>query len=93
MAKAPYDLNESVDEFFTFRLFGKLYQFRHLTTEEMHEMQALENEKDKTVTETFLYKFITPVDSDTPQFKDIVNTMTVPMWRNFVNMIKTEFGT
>lgn len=87
-----HNLDESIQEYFEFTIFGKKYKFKHLTTEEMMSMKDVEKEEDPKALEKFLLSFIEKVDEDAPDFEDVQKKMIVPHWIKFRNMIKDEFG-
>ena len=85
-----HNLDQGVEEYFDFILKGHKYRFRHFNTDEMEEMQKLG--KDDKKARAFLYKAITKLDEDAPDFPDTAKEMTVPHWRRFWEMIKEEMS-
>lgn len=89
----PYDLSESLEESFTFKLRGFTYRFRYMSGEEIEKYRELTKDKDQndqTVLEYF-YSFVTKVDENAPEFKDMQKKMIIPELRRFRQMIETEF--
>lgn len=86
-----HNLDESVQEYFEFTLFGKRYKFRHLNTSEAEELQK-KTGSDTESFKIFLTQFVSKVDQDAPEFSDVVGKMITPHWRNFNKMIKEEFA-
>lgn len=96
MSNQVYNFDD-VSEYFDFILFGKKYRFKHLTSAEFQELQKLENEAKEDATKTdafndYVYSFITKVDEDAPDFKEVQKKMIFPQLKAFWNMIKTEFS-
>lgn len=83
-----YNLDEGINESFEFILGGHTYKMRYMTTEEMIELQKLENDP-KAQTE-FIKPYITG-DEGAPDIADVMNKMTVPQLKRFNEMMKTEF--
>lgn len=89
MAEGSYNLDD-VREYFEFTLKGNIYRFRHMTTEEIEKMATLEKQEAKMT--DYLVSFIDKVDPDAPDFVVIQKQMTIPQWRLFREMVKSEFG-
>ncbi len=85
-----YDLDEGVVEYFDFKLFGHTYRFKHMNTEEVQAIRELG--EDGTKVQEYLYKFVSAVDKDTPDFMEVSKKMTIPHLQKFQKMIRTEFG-
>lgn len=85
-----HDLDEGVVEYFDFKVFGHTYRFKHLNTEEVQAIQAMGEDGAKV--QEYLYKFISPVDKDAPDFPEIAKRMTIPHFQKFQKMIRVEFG-
>lgn len=90
MENKIHDLDDGVIEYFDFKLFGNTYRFKHLNTEEVEVIKSFGGDGDKI--QTYLYKFITPVDKDIPEFSEVSKKMTIPHLQKFQKMIKSEFG-
>lgn len=85
-----HDLDDSVLEYFEFRLKGHIYRFRHMNTDEAEELQKLENDEEKS--KQFIFGFITKVDPNSPDFSDLAKQMIIPHWRRFRKMIEVEMN-
>ena len=85
-----YNLDESVQEYFEFKLKGHNYRFNHMNTEEVEELRKVETDDDKS--REFMFKFISKVDEKSPEFSELSKKMIAPHWVNFKKMILTEFG-
>jgi hypothetical protein len=86
----PHDLDEGVIEYFEFKIFGNVYKFRHMNTEEIKVMSGFGSDGMKA--QEYLNTFITPVDPKDPKFEEVQKKMTVPHLLKFQNMVKEEFG-
>ena len=94
-----YNLDD-VQEYFTFKVKGHTYQFRHMNSEETGKLRELalkaknnpEDTKIAKENEDYLFSFITKVDGDSPEFIDIQKQMIAPQWKRFREMLYTEFG-
>lgn len=85
-----HNLDDSVQEFFEFKVNGYLYRFKHLNSEEVEELQKMDQDLPKI--QSFFIKYITKVDEKSPDFSEVMKKMIIPQWRNFRKMISTEFG-
>jgi hypothetical protein len=85
-----HDLDEGVVEYFEFKLFGNLYRFKQMNTEEVAKMREFGEDADRV--QEYLYTFISPVDEKTPSFLDVSKKMTIPHLQKFQKMIRQEFG-
>lgn len=88
MTETIHNLDEGVQEYFEFSVKGHVYRFRHLNTEEVHELMKLSGEE----LEKHIYQFITKVNPESPDFTEISKKMITPEWANFKKMITSEFG-
>jgi hypothetical protein len=87
-----HDLDEGLVEYFDFKLFGHTYRFKQLNTEEVKEMTAMGSDETGDKLQEYLYRFITPVSPNAPEFMEISKKMTLPHLKKFNQMIKQEFG-
>lgn len=98
-----YNLTDNVNESFEFSINGAKYTMRYPLMEELEKAQKLTEEREKTEDdqkkielgkelESFMYQFITPVDSQSEPIGDVLNKQNVKVLQNFNVMIKTEFG-
>ncbi len=87
MSDQPYNLDDGVSETFHFTVKGHEYIFRQMNTEEVETFQGMKG--DKEIRE-FLYKFITKVRDDSPEFSEMAKQLTTPHWGNFMRMVVTE---
>lgn len=85
-----YNLDESVQEYFEFKLKGHNYRFNHMNTEQIEELQKLKGDDKKS--QEFMFKFISKVDEKSPDFTELSKQMIAPHWIKFTEMIKAEFG-
>lgn len=83
-----HNLSEGVQESFEFSIKGHEYSFRHLTTEQVEEMQKMQGDELMK----FMFQFITKKNDASPDFTVIAKQMIVPEWANFTKMVKAEFG-
>lgn len=90
MAVKTYDLDDSVAEYFEFKLKGHLYKFTHPTTEEMMVWKDAGTDEEKALEE--MSKFITRKDESAPEFKDVYKQMIAPNRKLFTQMITSELG-
>lgn len=90
MVSSNYNLDDSIQEYFTFTIGGHNYRFRHMNTEEVETLKGLEGDEDKS--RAFLYDFISTEDEKAPAFPEVAKTMIVPHWIKFRKMLQTEFG-
>lgn len=90
----PYDLDSGISEYFEFILKGNTYRFRYPTTRELEEFTGLDlrDEKSNNVAKDFLIKFVEKVNEKSPEFKDIIDDMSVKYWNRFNDMVKTELS-
>lgn len=93
---STYDLNDNVEDSFSFILGGFTYNMRYPTVEELENVQtalkkAQEDEDTKTVMDQ-MYQFISPVDKDAPSIGETMKKQNLPVIKKFNEMIKTEFG-
>lgn len=93
---STYDLNDNVEDSFSFILGGFTYNMRYPTVEELENVQtalkkAQEDEDTKTIMDQ-MYQFISPVDKDAPSISETMKKQNLPVIKKFNEMIKTEFG-
>lgn len=81
---------DTVAEYFEFIVKGHNYRFRHMNTEELEGLKAIE--KDDQKSKEYLYSFITRVNETSPEFSEIAKKMITPQWVRFRKMIETEFS-
>lgn len=89
MPNAPYNLDE-VQEYFQFTAGGKVYKFKHLTTEELQEFVNMKDDNEKST--EYMMQFISSDDPDAPPFKEVYKKFITPQLVKFQEMIRTEFG-
>ena len=90
MAHPIHNLDIDVAEYFEFIIKGHSYRFRHLNTEEVESMKSFESDEEKT--KDYLFNFISKVNDDAPDFKEVAKKMITPQWVKFREMIKAEFS-
>lgn len=95
---------EAVEEYFTFKIKGFVYRYRHMTTEELEEMRSLSNDdkrindgaKDNKVSDKateFLYSFIEkadPENKETPEWTKLEKTLITPLRVKFQMKLMAE---
>lgn len=86
-----YNLNDNVSDDFEFQLGGKKYKMRYPLIEELDKMQDILDKSDDNKLMDYVYGFITPV-GEAPNIKDTMQKQNVRLLRNFVTMIRVEFG-
>lgn len=84
-----YNLDDQVQDDFSFILNGKEYRMRYPTTEEALKVQEIKDESKDQL--DWLYSFVTPV-GDAPPIKDVLNKVNVKKLKKFTEMVTTEFG-
>lgn len=84
-----YNLDD-VQEYFEFTIFSKKYRFRQPNPEELEKLKTLGSDEEKM--KSFLDTLVTKVDADALDFMDVIKKMTIPHWKKFNEMIKTELS-
>lgn len=86
MDQKTFNLDADVVESVEFTILGKYtYKFRQMNTE---ELDAFQNIKDiNSEGREFLYQFVTPINEETPEFKEIAPKLLARHWKNFFKMI------
>lgn len=85
-----HNLDDGIVEYFDFQLFGHIYRFRHMNSEELQKMQTFGEDHDGV--QEYFYQFITKLKDDSPEFVDVSKKMTIAHLMAFQRMIKKEFG-
>lgn len=85
-----HNLDEGIEEYFEFVIFGHNYKFRYMNTNEIQELDKLKENPKKL--EEYFYNFIEPADDKAPDFKEIQKKMTIPHLLRFNKMVKAEFS-
>ncbi len=102
---STYNLTDNVNETFEFSLRDKKYTMKYPTTDELEQVQKLNQElaeaedaKDKERAERageqvegLLYGFITPVGHETT-IKEALKNENIRVLKNFNTMIRTEIS-
>ncbi len=98
------DFDQDVEEYFSFKIMGHLYSFKHLNGEEMDELRSLELQ-DKTQNEEnqkngsdvvsdksseYLYSFIRKDEEKAPDFTDLLKKMILPLRVKFQKKLLAE---
>lgn len=86
-----YNLDEGVEESFTFQIFTHAYKFTHLNSEEMEKFKSFKD-KDNKEMQAFMNQFITKINKDSPEFTELSKKMIPPHWKKFLVMLKEEMG-
>ena len=86
-----HNLDEGVEEYFTFQILNHAYKFQHLNSDEMEKFKAFKD-KDNKEMQDFMNQFITKIDDAAPEFKEVSKKMLPPHWRKFLVMLKEEMG-
>ena len=86
-----YNLDEGVEESFTFQILKHAYRFRHLNSEEMEKFKSFKD-KDNKEMQAFMNQFITKIDGASPEFAELSLLMIPPHWKKFLVMLKEEMG-
>ena len=81
---------DDVQEYFEFIVSGCTYRFRHMTSEEIDQLNKLGEDREKV--NDFMYSFITKADETSPDFKEVAKKMTSPKWAKFTVMLKEELS-
>jgi hypothetical protein len=85
-----HDLDEGIVEYFDFKLFGHIYRFKQLNSDEIDMIRTFSEDGEKI--QKYLYEFITKVDPNSPDFSEVAKKMTIPHLQKFQKMIKAEFS-
>lgn len=95
MPEQIYNL-DSEQEYFKFTIFGYVYMFRYMTSEETSEWQKLSTLDDKAQaaekSQAYLLQFIAPEDPKSPPFTDTLKKMKTPNIKKFFHMLTKELG-
>lgn len=88
-----HNLDENVEESFTFVLGGHTYTMRYPTTEEIFELQKIQetDPDDSTKVLEWMYDFVDQPDG-APKVKDALANMNIKVLQNFNKMIMAEFA-
>lgn len=85
-----FNLDDGVEEKFTFTVLGNTYDFKYPNTEELEEFGKFAKEDSKKLFETLL-KFITPV-GNSESFDIVQKKMLSPHVIKFNRMIMEEIA-
>jgi len=85
-----FNLDEGVEEFFTFTVLGSTYNFKYPNTEELEEISKIAKEDTKQLF-SILLKYITPVGSSEP-FEILSKKMISPHIMKFNKMVMEEMA-
>lgn len=99
---SSYNLTDNVNESFEFSIGGVAYIMRYPLVEEMETLQRMAEElerdqkagkeTDEKEINAYMYKFITPKESESPSIEEIMKTQNIKVLQNFKMMFQTEFG-
>lgn len=85
-----HNLDEGVEESFTFQVLGNVYKFKQPTTEELEKIQSFEDDDVKL--KEYFFNFISKVDEKSPEFIELSKKLYAGHWKKFKEMIEAEFG-
>lgn len=91
MNDQTYNLDDD-REYFSFSIFGNIYNFQYMTTEETDTLRKMFSEgKDDKIVFEYLVKFITP-KNNAPSFTDTYKKMKTPHTKKFMAMMRKELS-
>lgn len=83
-----FNLDEGVEEFFTFTILGNTYSFKYPNSEELEELSKIAKTDIEKLSKSLL-SFITPI-ADSKPFEEIQKKMLTPHIAKFNKMIIEE---
>jgi glycerol-3-phosphate cytidylyltransferase-like family protein len=93
---SAYNLNDNVSDSFEFILGGFTYKMRYPTVEETEQVQEVlkkaEKDGDSSIILEQMYQFISCEDEKAPKIDEALKKQTLPVIKNFNEMIKAEFS-
>lgn len=93
---SQYNLNDNVQDAFSFVLGGFTYKMKYPTVEETENVQEVlkkaERDGNQDVVMDLMYQFISTDDKDAPEIKTAMKKQNIKVIQNFNAMIKAEFG-
>ena len=93
---STYNLNDNVNESFSFTLGGFEYQMRYPTVEETENFQKIlaksDEEKNTDAVMAEMYSYISSDDEKAPPIAEAMKKQNIRVIKNFNEMIKAEFG-
>lgn len=93
---SQYNLNDNVQDSFSFVLGGFTYQMRYPTVEETESVQEAlkkaEEQKDTEEVMGLMYQFISSEDKEAPAIAEAMKKQNIKVIQNFNAMIKAEFS-